>query len=303
LILQHRSLEKLRNTYVEALPVLINPDTGRLHTTLLQTGTATGRLSSKNPNLQNIPIRSEDGRRIRSAFVPTEGFTFLSADYSQIELVVLAHFADDPGLKEAFVTGSDVHKYTGALIFGVDTESVTAEQRRIAKTINFGVMYGMSAFRLSQELGIPRSDAAVFIEAYFQRYSGVRKFIDTTVENAEKTGKVMTLLGHERVIPGIASRNRNERSGAERIAVNTPIQGTAADILKLAMISIQEQMDRRNLVSRMVLQVHDELIFEVPEYEIDEMRELVRTEMEGAVSLNVPLSVSLETGDSWGDLH
>ena len=303
LILQHRSLEKLRNTYVEALPVLINPATGKLHTSLLQTGTATGRLSSKNPNLQNIPIRSEDGRRIRSAFIPTEGFTFLSADYSQIELVVLAHFADDPGLKEAFISGIDVHNYTGALIFGVDPEAITAEQRRIAKTINFGVMYGMSAYRLSQELGIPRSDAAIFIEAYFQRYSGVRKFIDTTVENAEKTGKVMTLLGHERVIPGIVSRNKNERSGAERIAVNTPIQGTAADILKLAMIGIQEQIDRKNLVSRMILQVHDELIFEVPENEIDTMRELVRTEMEGAVVLNVPLRVSLETGTSWGDLH
>ena len=303
LILQHRSLEKLRNTYVEALPVLINPDTGKLHTSLLQTGTATGRLSSKNPNLQNIPIRSEDGRRIRSAFVPTEGFTFLSADYSQIELVVLAHFSDDPGLKEAFISGIDVHKYTGALIFGIDPEDVTAEQRRIAKTINFGVMYGMSAFRLSQELSIPRSDAAVFIEAYFQRYSGVRKFIDITVENAEKTGKVMTLLGHERVIPGITSRNKNERSGAERIAVNTPIQGTAADILKLAMIGIQTQIDRKKLVSRMILQVHDELIFEVPENEIETMRKLVRAEMEGAVSLNTPLRVSLEIGKSWGDLH
>jgi DNA polymerase I len=303
LILQHRSLEKLRNTYVEALPVLINPTTGKLHTSLLQTGTATGRLSSKNPNLQNIPIRSEDGRRIRSAFVPTEGFTFLSADYSQIELVVLAHFADDPGLKEAFTSGIDVHNYTGALIFGVGPEMVTSDQRRIAKTINFGVMYGMSAFRLSQELSIPRSDAAIFIEAYFQRYSGVRKFIDTTVENAEKSGKVTTLLGHERVIPGIASRNKNERSGAERVAVNTPIQGTAADILKLAMIGIQEQIDQKNLISRMVLQVHDELIFEVPDNEIVTMSELVRSEMEGAVSLKVPLRVSLEIGSSWGDLH
>ena len=303
LILQHRSLEKLRNTYVEALPVLIYPETGRIHTSLLQTGTATGRLSSKNPNLQNIPIRSEDGRRIRSAFVPSEGCLFLSADYSQIELVVLAHFADDPGLKEAFLTGSDIHSYTSALIFGVDTESVTSEQRRIAKTINFGVMYGMSAFRLSRELGISRSDAAAFIEAYFQRYSGVRRFIDTTIEKAERTGKVTTLLGHERVIPGIASRNKIERSGAERIAVNTPIQGTAADIMKLAMIGIIEQMNRRNLASRMVLQVHDELIFEVPENEIEEMRNLVRTEMEGAVSLSVPLRVSVETGASWGDLH
>ncbi|MBL7007051.1 MAG: DNA polymerase I [Spirochaetia bacterium] len=303
LILQHRTLEKLRNTYVEALPALINPDTGKLHTSLLQTGTATGRLSSKNPNLQNIPIRSEDGRRIRSAFVPSEGFTFLSADYSQIELVVLAHFSNDPGLKEAFLSGIDVHNYTGALIFGVDPEEVTSEQRRIAKTINFGVMYGMSAFRLSQELGITRSDAEVFIKAYFHRYSGVRKFIDTTIENAAKTGRVMTLLGHERIIPGIASRNKNERSGAERIAVNTPIQGTAADILKLAMIGIQEQMNKKGLVSRMILQVHDELIFEVPKNEIDTMREIVRVEMEGAVSLHVPLRVSLELGSSWGDLH
>jgi DNA polymerase I len=302
-ILEHRSLEKLRNTYVESLPALINAETGRVHTSLLQTGTATGRLSSKNPNLQNIPIRSEDGRRIRSAFVPSEGCQFLSADYAQIELVILAHFADDPGLKEAFIQGTDVHRHTGALIFGVDAKDITAEQRRIAKTINFGVMYGMSAFRLARELGIPRSDAAAFIEAYFSRYSGVRRFIQATVEKAEKEGSVSTLLGHERTIPGIASRNKNERSGAERIAVNTPIQGSAADVMKLAMIAVSKEIAGRGLSSKMVLQVHDELIFEVPENEIDEMRVMVRNIMEHVVELHVPLQVSIETGLSWGELH
>lgn len=303
LILEHRSLEKLRNTYVESLPTMVNPETGRIHTTLIQTGTATGRLSSKDPNLQNIPIRSEDGRRIRTAFVPAYGYRLLSADYSQIELVVLAHFADDPGLKEAFLSGTDVHRHTGAMIFGVGLDDVTSEQRRIAKTINFGVMYGMSAFRLSRELGIPRSDADAFIQAYFTRYSGVRGFVDATVAEAEGKGYVSTLLGHERVIPGITSKNRNERMGAERIAVNTPIQGSAADIMKLAMLRISKEMKKRPLASRMVLQVHDELIFEVPEEELETMKALVQESMIKAVTLKVPLRVSIEDGMSWGDLH
>ncbi len=303
LILEHRSLEKLRNTYVEALPGMINPDTGRLHTTLIQTGTATGRLSSKNPNLQNIPVRSADGRRIRSAFIPREGSTLLSADYSQIELVVLAHFSGDPGLLDAFRSGVDVHTYTGSLIFGVPMEAVTADQRRIAKTINFGVMYGMSAFRLSNELNIPRSDAARFIDAYFQRYAGVRNFIDRLIEQVGEEGRATTLLGHQRAIPAIRSRNRNERMGAERIAVNTPIQGTAADIIKRAMLDIDREIRSQNLASRMVLQVHDELIFEVPLEEVDTMRGLVRRVMEHAVELQLPLRVSIETGASWGDFH
>jgi len=302
-ILEHRGLTKLKNTYVDSLPLLINGTTGRIHTSFIQTGTATGRLSSRNPNLQNIPIRSDDGRRIRSAFVPREGHVFLSADYAQIELVILAHYADDPGLQEAFISGADVHRHTGSLIFDLPPQEVTDEQRRIAKTINFGVMYGMSPYRLSRELGIPRERAAAFIDAYFTRYHGIRRFMDETVEGARKTGKVTTMFGHERVIPGITSRNRTEKSGAERIAVNTPIQGTAADIMKMAMIAVENSMHKGDLRSRLLLQVHDELIFEVPFDEVDLMTELVRREMEQVVTLKVPLRVSIETGASWGDMH
>ncbi len=302
-ILEHRGLVKLKNTYIDSLPTLINPQTNRIHTSLLQTGTATGRLSSKNPNLQNIPIRSDDGRRIRRAFIPEKGYTFMSADYSQIELVVLAHFADDPGLKAAFESGSDVHRYTGSLIFDIPMEEVSDEQRRIAKTINFGVMYGMSAFRLSRELDIPRKAAAEFIEAYFSRYSGIKRFIDTIVQDAERDGKVKTLFGHERTILAIRSKNKTEKAGAERIAVNTPIQGTAADIMKNAMIAVDREMKIRGLQSRMLLQVHDELIFEVPEAEIAIMEDLLREQMEQVVKLHVPLRVSIETGASWGEMH
>lgn len=302
-IVEHRGLTKLKNTYVDALPLMVNSGTGRIHTNFAQTGTATGRLSSRNPNLQNIPIRNEDGRKIREAFVPQDGCQFLSADYAQIELVVLAHFADDPGLKKAFIEGGDVHRQTGALIFDTPLEEVSDEQRRIAKTINFGVMYGMSAFRLSRELGISRTQAASFIEAYFSRYSGIRRFIETTVHEAEENGMVRTMAGHERKIAGITSRNRTEKSGAERIAVNTPIQGSAADIMKQAMIDVDAEIRKRALKTRMVLQVHDELIFEVPEAEIEIVRELVQNKMEHAVSLNVPLRVSIETGMSWGEMH
>ncbi len=302
-ILEHRGLVKLKNTYVDSLPTMIDPRTKRIHTSLVQTGTATGRLSSKNPNLQNIPIRSEDGRRIRSAFIPSEGYRFMSADYSQIELVVLAHFADDAGLKEAFRSGTDVHRYTGSLIFDVPSQEVTDEQRRIAKTINFGVMYGMSAFRLSRELDIPRKQADEFIKAYFSRYSGIRKFMERVVEDAEATGVVKTLSGHERAIPGIRSRNRTEKAGAERIAVNTPIQGTAADIMKSAMIAVSREMKGQGVRSRMILQVHDELIFEVPEEETELMEKLVRGCMEQVMTLSVPLRVSIEFGESWGDMH
>jgi DNA polymerase-1 len=302
-ILERRGLVKLKNTYIDALPALINPETGRIHTSFLQTGTATGRLSSRNPNLQNIPIRSKDGRMIRSAFVPSEGRIFLSADYAQIELVVLAHVADDPGLKEAFLTGVDVHRHTGSLIFDVPLEQVTDQQRRIAKTINFGVMYGMSAFRLSRELDIPRKQASQFIDAYFSRYSGIRSFMDRIVYEAEKTGKVSTMLGHERIIGAITSRNKTEKAGAERIAVNTPIQGTAADIMKKAMITVTGRLRKAGLHADLILQVHDELIFEVDPAEVEEVSAAVRDEMERVVELNVPLHVSIETGSSWGEMH
>jgi DNA polymerase-1 len=282
---------------------MINKETQRVHTSYTQTGTATGRLSSRNPNLQNIPIRNDDGRKIRDAFVPAKGYRFLSADYAQIELVVLAHLADDPGLKQAFAEGEDIHRHTAALIFGVHPELVMPQQRRIAKTINFGVIYGMSAFRLSNELQIPRKDAQQFIDSYFERFSGVRNFMQSVIDEAEKTQMVSTLLGRQRSVAEITSRNRMEKAGAERIAVNTVIQGSAADIMKLAMIRVVHAMKQEKRVSRLLLQVHDELIFEVAESELTAMQLLVKREMENAYQLSVPLKVSMEIGDSWGQMH
>ena len=301
-ILDYRQLSKLKSTYIDVLPALAD-ENGRIHTSFLQTGTATGRLSSRNPNLQNIPVRTDEGRLIRSAFTPSEGTLFLSADYSQIELVVLADASQDPGLMEAFNTGVDVHRYTASMIFAHPVEDVTDHERRIAKTINFGIMYGMSAFRLSNELGISRKDAASFIERYFQRYSGVQAFVERTEESAKANGYVKTRFGHIREVLGINSSNKVERAGAERVAVNTVIQGTAAEIMKLAMISIDKALTERNLETRILLQVHDELIFEVPFKEKDEVEELVKSSMEGAVKLSVPLRASLEFGESWGDMH
>ena len=303
LLLRYRLLSKLKSTYVDTLPTLINPETGRIHTSFVQTGTATGRIASRDPNLQNIPIRDEEGRQIRSAFVPEAGKVFVSADYAQIELVVLAHLSGDPALRAAFTAGSDVHSQTGSLIFGIPEGEVSTDQRRIAKTINFGVMYGMSAFRLARELSIPRNVASQFIEAYFQKYSGIRKFIDETTEKTKESGYVKTLLGRRRPVPGIASRNRTEQMAAQRIAVNTPIQGSAADIVKLAMLAVAARMKKEKLKSRMILQVHDELIFEAPEIEVTQLMALLKEEMESAVKLDVPLRVSVESGGSWGDLH
>lgn len=303
LVLRHRSLSKLKSTYVDALPKLVNPETGRVHTRLIQTGTATGRLSSRDPNLQNIPIRDEEGRRIRSAFVPGDGCLFISADYSQIELVVLAHLSGDPELGNAFRSGGDVHRRTAALIFDLPEEEVTPEQRRIAKTINFGVMYGMSGFRLSRELGISRGRADSFISAYFHRYFRIKSFIARTVEETEKSGVSRTILGRERAIPAITSRNKTEKAGAERVAVNTPIQGSAADIVKLAMLRVNRRLANEGLQSRMILQIHDELLLEAPVQEADRVESLLREEMEAAAELSVPLKVSIERGTSWGDLH
>jgi DNA polymerase-1 len=303
LVLRHRMLAKLKSTYVDALPTLVNPETNRIHTSFMQTGTATGRLSSRDPNLQNIPIRDEEGRRIRSAFVPEDGWSFLSADYSQIELVLLAHLSQDPNLLRTFSEDKDVHRQTAALIFEVPEEEVTPEQRRIGKTINFGVMYGMSAFRLSRELRIPRADAERFISAYFEKYAGITAFIDRTVSAAKETLKVTTLQGHEREVPRITSRNRTERMAAERIAVNTPIQGSAADIVKMAMLRIRERLRGGGYQARLLLQVHDELIFEVPDREVEQVRRLVQEVMEQAVALSIPLRVNIEVGGSWGELH
>ena len=303
LILRYRILSKLLGTYVKTLPELVNPRTGRLHTTFLQTGTATGRLSSKNPNLQNIPVRTDEGRKIRDAFVPKEGCTLMSADYSQIELVVLSHVSGDVNLRSAFLEGNDVHRETAARMFDIFPEMVTPEQRRMAKTINFGIMYGMSSFRLAGDLKISRKSAQEFIDRYFERYSGVSAFIEKVKAQAYEDGYVRTAMGHIRYIPEIKSSNKTVRSTAERVAVNTVIQGTAAEIMKLAMIAIDRQMKERNLGSRMLLQVHDEVIFEVPESETEEMKELVRTCMENAMKLSVPLKVGLETAGRWGEMH
>ena len=303
LLLKYRMLSKLLGTYVNALPGLINNGTGRVHTTFLQTGTATGRLSSKNPNLQNIPIRTDEGRRIRDAFVPGEGCILMSADYSQIELVVLAHVTGDVNLRKAFINGEDVHRETAAMIFGVFPEMVTPEQRRTAKTINFGIMYGMSAFRLAHDIGISRNDAKRFIDRYFEQYSGVSSFIERTKAQAAQDGYVKTLMGHIRYIPEMKSSNRTVLAAAERAAVNTVIQGTAAEIMKNAMISLSREMEEKGVRSRMLLQVHDEVIFEVPGDEVDLMKDLVRRCMEGACTLSVPLRVGIETGRSWGEMH
>ncbi len=303
LILRYRLLNKLLNTYVLTLPTLIDTNTGRIHTTFSQTGTATGRLSSKNPNLQNIPIRTDEGRRIRDAFVPKDGCVLMSADYSQIELVVLAHISGDENLRGAFLSGEDVHRDTAAKIFGIFPEMVTPDQRRAAKTINFGIMYGMSAFRLSKDLKIPRSEAQRFIDTYFEQYSGVKRFIEDVKVKAKADGFVKTAMGHIRFIPEMKSRNKAVLAGAERVAVNTIIQGTAAEIMKLAMIALSKAIAEAGLRSRMLLQVHDEMIFEVPLDEVERMTALVRSCMENAYRLSVPLKVGLETGHSWGEMH
>ena len=302
MILRYRALAKLKSTYVDALPQQAD-SSSRIHTTFRQTGTATGRLSSINPNLQNIPIRDEEGRRIRKAFTARAGMVFLSADYSQIELVVLAHLSEDPELTKAFKTGVDVHKLTASLVFGVPQEAVTQDQRRIAKVINFGVIYGMSAFRLGRELNIPVQQASGFIKMYFEKYAGVQNFINQTLEYAREHESVKTILGRERYINAINSKNHNERSGAERIAFNSPIQGSAADIVKMAMINISKKLKEKALESKMVLQIHDELIFEVPMKEVNEMKVLVKNEMENVIKLHIPLRVSIETAESWGDMH
>ncbi|HWX55115.1 MAG TPA: DNA polymerase I [Verrucomicrobiae bacterium] len=303
LVLEYRQLSKLKSTYVDALPTLLNPATRRLHTTFNQTGTATGRLSSTNPNLQNIPIRTELGREIRAAFVAEPGHMLLSVDYSQIELRLLAHLSEDPLLVDAFRRGDDIHTLTASQVFGVPPMMIDAEHRRRAKAVNFGIVYGLSPFGLSQQLGIEQREAKKFIDAYFEKYKGVRQFIDRTLEQTRREQKVRTLFGRVRPIPDINSKNANMRGFAERTAVNTPLQGTAADLIKLAMIQIDEELRARKLRSRMLLQVHDDLLFEVPEGEIETMRELVREKMENVYPLNVPLLVEAGAGPNWRDVR
>jgi DNA polymerase I len=303
LVLEYRQLTKLKSTYVDALPVLIRSGSGRVHTTFGQTGTATGRLSSANPNLQNIPIRTELGREIRAAFIAEPGHVLLAADYSQVELRLLAHYSIDKLLVEAFRRGDDIHTLTASQVFGVPPLMVTPDHRRAAKVVNFGIVYGLSAFGLSQNLGIEPSEARKFIDAYFEKYAGVRAFIDATLEQTRRDGKVTTLFGRIRPIPDINSKNATQRGFAERTAVNTPLQGTAADLIKLAMIRIDEEIRKRGMKSRMTLQVHDELVFEVPESEVDMMKPLVREHMENVHALEVPLLVEIGVGPNWRDME
>jgi DNA polymerase-1 len=301
-VLDYRQLTKLKSTYVDTLPALISRSTGRLHTTFYQAGTATGRLSSANPNLQNIPIRTELGRGIRAAFIAEPGHVLLTADYSQIELRLLAHFSRDPLLVEAYRRGDDIHTLTASQVFGIPPLMVTSDHRRQAKVVNFGIVYGLSPFGLSQNLGIEPAEAKLFIANYFEKYKGVRAFIDKTLEEARRDLKVKTLHGRIRPIPDINSKNANQRGFAERTAVNTPLQGTAADLIKVAMIRIDKALRERDLKSRMTLQVHDELVFEVPEREVETMQSLVREQMEKVHTLAVPLLVEMEVGPNWRDL-
>jgi DNA polymerase-1 len=302
-VLDYRSLAKLKSTYCDALPKLVHPDTGRIHTSFNQAVTATGRLSSSDPNLQNIPIRTEEGRRIREAFIPAEGNGLLAADYSQVELRILAHMADEPALKDSFARGEDIHARTASEIFGVFLEMVTPDMRRQAKTINFGVLYGMSAFGLAKSLGIGRKEAQAYIDNYFARYPKVLEFMEAKKDEARRQLYVTTLLGRRCAVPEIASKNGAVRGYAERNAINYPIQGSAADIIKVAMVRISERLAAEQLQTRMVLQVHDELVFDVPEAEREAVQDLVRQEMEGAAQLEVPLLVDIGWGRNWREAH
>jgi DNA polymerase-1 len=300
-VLEYRHLSKLKSNYVDALPLLADAES-RVHTTFQAAATATGRLSSVNPNLQNIPIKTELGREIRAAFTSAPGTELLSADYSQIELRLLAHFSADPLLMRAYRSNEDIHTLTASEVFGVSADTMDKETRNRAKAVNFGIVYGISAFGLAAQLNIPQAEARAYIDRYFARYQGVKEFIDRTLAQTRKEGSVRTMFGRMRPIPDIESRNPNQRGFAERTAVNTPLQGTAADLIKLAMIAIDRKLAERKLKTRMVLQVHDELLFEVPLGEIEEVEELVRAEMEGVVQLKVPLVADVAFGSNWRDL-
>ncbi len=299
LMMEYRELEKLRSTYVDALPALVNEHTGRIHTSFNQAVAATGRLSSSDPNLQNIPIRTELGREIRKGFVAKEGHVFLAVDYSQIELRVLAHFSGDPAFVTAFTQGIDVHKQTAAVIFDVPVGDVTGHMRGQAKTVNFATLYGQGPFSLARQLGISREEAKDFIATYFERFQGVRDFLDAQIEMAKQQGYVETLMGRRRYVPELKSRNWNVRQFGERVAQNTPIQGTAADLMKKAMIDAQAALDEADTSAQILLQVHDELLLEVPEAEVDDAREIVVARMEGAVELSVPLVAEWGVGSNW----
>ncbi|MEW6422975.1 MAG: DNA polymerase, partial [Deinococcota bacterium] len=298
-LLEYRELEKLRGTYLDPLPNLVNPRTGRLHTTFSQTTAATGRLSSLNPNLQNIPIRSELGREIRKGFIADEGYCLISADYSQIELRLLAAIADDPLMQQAFREGADIHRRTAAQVLGLAEDAITPNQRRAAKTVNFGVLYGMSAHRLSNELSIPYAEAAQFIDVYFSTYPGIRRYIERTLDFGREHGYVETLYGRRRYVPELKSQNRAIREAGERLAYNMPIQGTAADIIKIAMVRLAGELEA--LGARLLLQVHDELLIEAPLAQADQVAALTREVMENAAHLSVPLAVEVGIGPNWYD--
>jgi len=303
-VIEYRELKKMQSTYVSVLPTLVNPDTKRIHTSFIQWGTATGRLSSRDPNLQNIPVRSDLGKQIRAAFVPQNpNNVILAVDYSQIELRMLAHLSGDVALIESYKEGIDIHARTAAAINRVPLDSVTADMRRDAKVVNFGVLYGMTAFRLSRDLKIPMAQAKSFIDGYFEMYQGVQKFIDDTKAAAHRDGYVETLSGRRRYIAGIDSSDRMESQMAERMAVNTPVQGSAADLIKIAMIRIQKRINDENLPLRMMLQVHDELVFECPKDQVEELSQMVKSEMEGAMELKVPLVASVGFGKNWLEAH
>jgi DNA polymerase-1 len=301
MVLEHRQLQKLKGTYLDALPLLADAN-GRIHTTFNQVGTATGRLSSTNPNLQNIPIRTAVGREIRAAFIAAPGNLLMSADYSQIELRLMAHFSQDPLLLDAYRTGKDIHTLTAAEVFEVDAETMDKETRARAKAVNFGIVYGISPFGLAAQLGIDQKVAKAYIERYFERYKGVAAFIEQTLETVRRDQAVRTAFGRVRPIPDIQSRNPNQRGFAERTAVNTPLQGTAADLIKIAMLRIDASMRARGLRSVMTLQVHDELLFDVVPEEADVMQELVKREMESAAAFTVPIVAEVGVGANWRDI-
>jgi DNA polymerase I len=302
-ILEHRSLAKLKGTYTDKLPLMVNPTTGRVHTNYAQAVAVTGRLSSNDPNLQNIPIRTPEGRRIREAFIAPPGHHIVSADYSQIELRIMAHISEDPGLLKAFAEGIDVHRATASEVFNVPVPEVSAEQRRYAKVINFGLIYGMGAFGLANNLGIEQKAARDYIERYFARFAGVRRYMDETKASAKLKGYVETAFGRRLWLPEINSGNGPRRSGAERQAINAPMQGTAADLIKLAMIAVQQALDDDGRATRMVMQVHDELVLEVPDAELAWAREAVPRLMAGVAELKVPLLAEVGVGKNWDEAH
>jgi DNA polymerase-1 len=302
LMLTHREYGKILSNYVKALPLLVNPVSKRIHTNYNLTVAQTGRLSSTNPNLQNIPVRSVMGQRVRKAFIAKPGLVLLSADYSQVELRLLAHFSEDPTMLKSFQDNLDIHSQTASEVLDIPLSAVKSNERSMAKTVNFGLMYGQSSFGLAQTLKISRTEAKNYIDKYFSRFNSIKKFLDTLKDKAEQTGYAETFHGRKRLLPDIYSQNRTIKAQAERMAINSPIQGTAADIIKLSMISIDKKIREQGLKSQMLLQVHDELIFEVVEEELSLMKNLVQEEMEGVVQLKVPLNVSMGMGINWFDL-